>query len=167
VLERRQWVPTPLDETFEFYADPRNLSRITPGWLGFRILGFEPQAGSTLPADWTEAPPMAAGLRIHYSVRPLGFPQRWTSLITEWDPPHAFVDEQVRGPYRSWRHRHEFRSVRGGTELVDRVEYGLPFGPIGRLAHLLLVRRQLESIFDFRARTAAEMFGPNDGTEAS
>lgn len=159
-------MPTPIEQTFEFYADPRNLSRITPGWLGFRILDFEPAPGSP-PAGSAGAPPMAAGLRIHYSVRPLGVPQRWTSLIAEWDPPRAFVDEQVRGPYRSWRHRHEFRSVRGGTELVDRVEYALPFGPIGRLAHLLLVRRQLESIFDFRERTVAEMFGLNEGTEAS
>lgn len=171
-LERRQWVPQPLDETFGFYADPRNLARITPGWLGFRIIGFEPPsaempAGGGPPVTAGQQPSMENGLLIHYSVRPLGFPQRWTSRISEWDPPHRFVDEQVRGPYRRWRHLHEFRAVRGGTELSDRVTYELPFGPLGRLAHLLLVRQQLESIFGFRERTIAELFGRDEESEAS
>jgi hypothetical protein len=110
---------------------------------------------------------MSEGLRIHYAIRPLGFPQRWTSLISEWNPPVAFVDEQIRGPYRYWRHQHEFESVRGGTELRDHVTYELPLGPLGRLAHLLLVRAQLESIFDFRERTIAERFGFVQGREGS
>jgi ligand-binding SRPBCC domain-containing protein len=60
------------------------------------------------------------------------------------------VDEQVRGPYRSWRHEHEFRAVPGGTEIVDRVGYALPLGVLGRLAHALFVRRRLQAIFDHR-----------------
>jgi len=139
-------VPRGLDEVFPFFAEPRNLARITPAWLGFRIVS----AG-----DLT----MRAGLRIEYRVRPLGFPQTWVSEITLWDPPHRFVDEQVRGPYRLWHHLHTFRAVAGGTELVDEVTYALPFGPLGSLAHALVVRRQLATIFDYRARVVRDLFG--------
>ena len=142
-LERRQVVPRPLEETFAFYADPRNLAHITPRWLHFRML-------------CGEALTMRRGLRVHYRIRPLGFPQRWTSEITEYDPPHRFVDEQVLGPYRTWRHIHEFRAVGGGTEIIDVVEYELPLGAVGRAAHALFVARQLRAIFAHRARVIAE-----------
>jgi ligand-binding SRPBCC domain-containing protein len=151
VLERTQFVLASLERAFAFYAEPRNLAKITPKWLGFRIVGFDD--GETDDAK------MRRGLRIHYRVRPLGFPQRWTSEITEWDPPARFVDEQRKGPYRSWHHEHTFRAVDGGTEIRDRVEYALPFGPLGRIAHAALVRRQLEAIFDHREEVVHELFG--------
>lgn len=143
-IERRQVVSRPLEETFAFYETPRNLCRITPRWLKFRMM-----AG--------EAVTMRRGLRVHYRIRPLGLPQRWTSEITEYDPPHRFVDEQVRGPYRRWRHVHEFRPVGAATEIVDVVEYEMPFGVLGRLIHAVVVGRQLRAIFDFRARAVAEL----------
>jgi ligand-binding SRPBCC domain-containing protein len=143
-LERRQVVPRPLHETFAFYQDPRNLVHITPRWLHFRMV-------------CGEALTMRRGLRVDYRIRPLGFPQRWTSEITEYDPPRCFVDEQVLGPYRSWRHVHKFRAVGGGTEIIDVVEYELPFGAVGRVAHTLVVARQLRAIFAHRARVVAEM----------
>ena len=146
-LERRQFVALPLAETFAFYAEPRNLARITPGWLAFRLVGIDAAAGN---GGETAHIQMRKGLRLHYRIRPLGLPQRWTSEITEWDPPRRFVDEQVRGPYRSWRHEHEFRAVPGGTEIVDRVGYALPLGVLGRLAHELFVRRRVRAIFDHR-----------------
>jgi ligand-binding SRPBCC domain-containing protein len=138
-LRRRQVVELPLSDVFQFHADPRNLARITPAWLSFRIVN----EGELV---------MAQGLRIDYRIRPLGFPQRWTSLITEWDPPHRFVDEQLTGPYRRWHHLHEFRAVADGTEIADHVTYALPFGPLGRMAHWLFVARQLRAIFDHRER---------------
>lgn len=144
-LERTQVVPRPPAEVFAFYADPNNLARITPRWLGFRIL--------------TPGAQMREGLRIEYRIHPLGVPQRWVSEITVWDPPRRFVDEQRRGPYRTWHHLHEFRATAQGTEIRDRVTYELPFGPLGRLAHALLVRRQLESIFAYRERVVRELFG--------
>ncbi len=146
VLERAQTVPRALDEVFPFYADPRNLARITPPWLGFRIVSEGPLE-------------MRQGLVIEYRIRPLGVPQRWTSEITVWDPPHRFVDEQRRGPYRRWHHEHTFRAVASGTEIRDRVTYALPLGPVGRLVHALFVRRQLESIFAYRAAVVADQFG--------
>ncbi len=145
-LERRQRVPRPIDEVFPFYADPRNLARLTPPWLEFRLVS----AGELA---------IRPGLRIDYSIRALGVRRRWTSEITVWQPPVRFVDEQVRGPYRSWHHLHEFWQIRTGTEIRDVVTYRLPFGLLGRLAHALLVRRRLEEIFAYRERVVAELFG--------
>lgn len=135
-LHRVQHVPLALDETFEFFSRPENLGRITPPWLAFRMV--------------SEGPEMREGSRIEYRIRPLGVPQKWVSEITAYDPPHRFVDEQRKGPYRRWHHEHRFRAVDGGTEVTDTVSYALPFGALGRVAHRLLVRRQLESIFDYR-----------------
>jgi ligand-binding SRPBCC domain-containing protein len=167
LIERTQWVSVPLEETFRFHADPRNLGRITPPWLAFTLERAELQGVATREGrNASEAGDdieMAEGLRLHYRIRPLLVPQRWTSEITVWDPPHRFVDEQVRGPYRRWHHEHRFRSVPGGTEITDRVEYELPLGPLGKLAHLLLVRRQLGSIFDYRERTITKLLGGEDG----
>jgi ligand-binding SRPBCC domain-containing protein len=154
VLERRQVVSAPLADVFAFFAEPRNLARITPSWLAFRMLNPD---GVT----------MRTGERIEYRIRPLGVPQRWVSEITAYDPPHFFVDEQREGPYRRWRHEHRFSETATGTEIIDRIEYALPFGPLGRLGHALFVRRQLESIFEHRERTIRTVFGivPQSGSE--
>jgi ligand-binding SRPBCC domain-containing protein len=145
VLSRRQLVPRPLAEVFGFFSNPANLARITPPWLGFRMV--------TPPQEMRE------GLLIDYRIRPLGIPQRWRSVITLWDPPNRFVDEQVVGPYRAWHHLYEFHAVEGGTGIRDTVRYALPLGLLGRLAHLIAVRRQLTAIFAYRERTIADLFG--------
>jgi ligand-binding SRPBCC domain-containing protein len=142
-LHRVQRVAVPLHETFDFFARPGNLARITPPWLGFRIVSDDLE--------------MRRGLRIEYRVKPFGVPQKWVSEITAYDPPHRFVDEQRVGPYARWHHEHRFRAVDGGTEVTDTVRYALPFGLIGRLAHGVLVRRQLESIFDYREKALTEL----------
>lgn len=146
VLRRVQTVRCPPEEAFAFFSDPANLARITPPWLSFRHLQEGPIQ-------------MREGVRLHYRIRPLGLPQRWVSVITEWDPPRGFVDEQVRGPYRFWRHVHRLRPVEAGTEIEDRVEYALPLGLLGRLAHAILVRRQLDSIFAYRERRVRDLLG--------
>lgn len=145
-LTASQVVPRSLEEVFAFFAAPENLARITPAWLRFRQV----TAGS---------PPMAPGLRLEYRVSPFGVPQRWVSEITLWQPPYRFVDEQRIGPYRSWRHLHEFTAVPGGTMLHDAVRYELPFGRLGSWAHALVVRRQLRAIFRYRARAIEARFG--------
>ena len=142
-LHRVQRVPTPLDETFDFFSRPENLGRITPPWLAFTMVSDDAA--------------MREGLRIEYRIRPLGFPQKWVSEITAYEPPHRFVDEQRTGPYAGWHHEHRFRAVAGGTEVEDTVTYALPFGPLGRLAHFLLVRRQLEAIFRYRQERLGEL----------
>lgn len=153
VLERRQVVPLPIERTFDFFDDPRNLARITPGWLAFRVLHEGPLA-------------MREGLEIDYEIRPLIVPRRWTSRITRYHPPVAFVDEQVRGPYAFWRHQHAFRALcDDATEVTDRVEYGLPFGVLGEVAHALFVRKRLEAIFRYRERAVEAILGAASSEE--
>ncbi len=144
-LTRSQFVPVPRTRVFPFFQSPENLGRITPSWLGFQML-------TPLPIM------MQRGALIDYAIHLLGIPLRWTTVITSYDPPGCFVDEQLRGPYAYWHHTHEFRSVRGGTEIRDTVRYAMPFGPLGRLVHAVVVRAQLEAIFEYRTRVINEIF---------
>lgn len=136
-LEREQLLARPIDEVFEFFAQARNLERITPPLLRFVVLTPDPL-------------PMHVGTLIDYRLRVHGLPIRWTSRIDEWVRGKAFVDRQVSGPYALWHHRHTFAPAAGGTLVRDRVRYALPFGVLGRIAHGLFVRRDLERIFEFR-----------------
>jgi ligand-binding SRPBCC domain-containing protein len=133
-LSRSLTLERPLEEVFAFFADPFNLEAITPPWLRFGIEGLT-------------TPEVGEGTEIQYRLRIRGVPVRWRSLISSWEPPHRFVDEQLRGPYRLWRHTHTFQEVEGRTVVGDHVSYA-PLG--GWLADRLLVRRDLERIFDHR-----------------
>jgi ligand-binding SRPBCC domain-containing protein len=146
VLERRQVVPRSPAEVFPFFAAPENLGRITPSFLGFKIL-------TPLPID------LRAGAVIDYRIKVNGIPMTWRTLIEAYTPNESFVDVQLKGPYKRWHHTHTFKEVPGGTELGDRVEYELPFGPLGRLVHRLVVARQLNTIFEYRAQVMRETFG--------
>jgi ligand-binding SRPBCC domain-containing protein len=136
-LERSALVARPLDEVFAFFADASNLEAITPGFLRFRILTPVPVA-------------MAEGARIEYALSLFGVPLRWRTRIAVWEPGVRFVDVQERGPYAVWRHTHEFTARGPATLARDVVEYALPLGPLGALAHALFVKRALDRIFDFR-----------------
>ncbi len=136
-------VPRGREEAFAFFSDAHNLERITPGFLKFRVL-------TPAPIELRE------GVVIDYTLRVRGVPLRWRSEITVWDPPHRFVDRQVRGPYRRWVHEHRFVSLDGGGTLVeDRVEYAVPGG---RLVHALFVKRDVQAIFAYRTAVLREMF---------
>ena len=137
ILHCEQTVPLPVDRVFRFFADPYNLLKITPPGLNLVV---------TNP----ERVEMRSGAEITYPIRWMGVPMRWRTLISAYDPPHAFVDEQVRGPYRKWHHTHTFHAEDRSTRIVDHVVYELPFGPLGTLTHALIVRRQLEGIFEYR-----------------
>jgi ligand-binding SRPBCC domain-containing protein len=129
-------IERPLEEVFPFFSDPRNLEAITPPWLHFRIV----RATTTT---------VMLGTEIDYRLRIRGFPLRWRSRISVWQPPLRFVDEQVVGPYRLWRHLHSFEPDGQATIARDWVEYAMPGGP---LVHRLLVRPDLEQIFAHRAQ---------------
>jgi ligand-binding SRPBCC domain-containing protein len=128
---------------FAFFSDPRNLARITPPWLRFRVV---------------EADPLDRGARLEYRIRWSLLRVRWVTRITRWEPPREFEDVQEVGPYRSWTHTHRFTEENGGVTMHDYVAYELPLGLLGRLVHRLRVRRQLEEIFEFRRRAIAEIF---------
>lgn len=145
-LEREQTVACPLDQVFAFFERPENLVEITPPAMRFEIL-------TPLPIR------MMSGAVIDYTVKVFGVRTRWTTLITDYDPPHRFSDVQLRGPYHLWHHSHRFESINGGTRLIDNVRYILPFGLLGRLAHSLLVRPQLDTIFDYRHGIIEQRFG--------
>jgi len=146
VLERRQLVPGTPERVFEFFKDPYNLERITPPWLRFEV------------EDASDAR-VREGTRIRYRLAWQGIPMRWESVISDYREDHEFVDQMTRGPYARWHHRHLFKPVAGGVEMRDVVSYRLPLGPLGTLAHALVVRRQLEAIFDYRRRAVAQVFG--------
>ncbi|HEX4068075.1 MAG TPA: SRPBCC family protein [Acidobacteriaceae bacterium] len=146
VLERSLFIPRPRDEVFAFFADAFNLERITPPFLRFHILTPAPIA-------------MEAGTLIAYELRLYGVKFRWKTRIAAFEPPHFFVDEQLKGPYRRWVHRHSFAEAPGGTLMRDRVEYALGFGPLGAVAHALFVRRSVERIFEYRNATIGEILG--------
>jgi ligand-binding SRPBCC domain-containing protein len=129
---------------FDFFSLAQNLSLLTPPWLEFKMV---------------EAPELRAGALIHYRLRIHGLPARWTTKITEWAPPHRFVDIQLSGPYQLWHHEHVFTAGRDGTTMADTVRYALPFGPLGRLAHWAFVGHDLQHVFDYRAQKMRELFG--------
>jgi len=140
-----QLVARSVEEVFAFFSDANNLEAITPRQLNFRILTPGPIR-------------LAAGARIDYQLKLYGIPLKWATLIESWTPPHEFVDTQLRGPYRVWRHTHRFVSEGAGTRIVDDVDYELPFGPLGRLVDLLWTRREVAGIFAYRSEVIARRF---------
>ncbi|MEO8553865.1 MAG: SRPBCC family protein [Kofleriaceae bacterium] len=149
-LERHQRVAAPRAQVFAFFADAANLQQMTPPELGFEIL--TPQ-----PID------MRAGARIAYRITLHHVPMTWQTLIEDYQPSDRFVDVQLAGPYKVWHHTHTFEDAPGGgTVLGDHVRYALPFGPLGKVAHALFVKRQLQRIFDHRARVMRDLFGVSD-----
>lgn len=133
-LHAELFLPRPRAEVFAFFAEARNLEAITPAWLNFEVL---------TPAPIVLKP----GALIDYRIRVHRIPLRWRTEITEWEPPHRFVDTQLRGPYRLWHHTHTFREQDGGTLCLDDVRYS-PRG--GALINWLFVRRDVERIFQYR-----------------
>jgi len=149
VLRTSQWLAARLDVLFPFYAAASNLERITPPSLRFEMLTPGPIE-------------MAEGVRIEYRLRLRGVPMRWRSVIRVWDPPHRFVDEQERGPYRLWWHEHTFAAEGGGTRVNDRVRYRVPGG---RLIERAFVRPELRRIFTYRQRALTSIFA--DGNDVA
>lgn len=142
ILHREQTINLPLVEVFSFFSDAGNLEKITPPQLRFRILTPRPIK-------------MEEGALIDYRLSLHGLPFKWRTLITRWEPPYCFTDEQLRGPYALWRHTHMFYEIEGQTVMTDKVEYQLPFQPFGEMA-LPIVRKQINGIFDYRSQVLSE-----------
>ena len=148
-LKRQQIIQKPLEEVFEFFSRAENLAKITPESLDFKIL-------TPLPIE------MKTGALIDYTVKPVLLPIRWTTMITDYNPPNGFIDQQLKGPYNFWHHTHRFEHTPEGTLITDEVVYALPFGILGRIAHALFVKRQLRRIFDFRSAVIKTIFDENE-----
>ena len=133
LLQQEQYLPAPLDEVFPFFARPENLGKLTPTFLGFELLTPSPI-------------PMHVGAMIDYVVSVNGIPMRWTTCISEFEPPHRFVDVQLKGPYSFWHHTHTFEAQGEGTLIRDEVRYALPFGPFGEIAHARNLRIRLMAL---------------------
>ena len=146
-LEREQWLPISIEEAWAFFSTPRNLDRITPPDLGFRI--------KSLPSE-----EMYEGEIITYQVKILpGLWVPWVTEIKSVQEGHSFIDEQRSGPYKFWHHRHSFEEADGGTRMKDLVHYSIGFWPFGEVAHALFVKKKLQWIFDFRRKILEEEFG--------
>jgi ligand-binding SRPBCC domain-containing protein len=145
-LRREQWIARPIDEVFAFFADAHNLEKITPPWLGFKILSMSTSS-------------IEKGTMIRYRLRLHGIPVHWLTEICEWNPPNYFVDEQIKGPYKLWRHMHWFEAHGDRTMGIDEVQYSLPFGVLGRIVHKVKVRRDVIEIFDYRRLQIEARFG--------
>ena len=146
-LRKTQFLPITQDMAWTFFSSPGNLGKITPEGMGFRILRM------------SGGDKMYQGQIIQYKIKV--FPHinvNWVTEITHVEMPGYFVDEQRFGPYSWWHHQHFFQEVKGGVEMTDEVNYAMPLGILGRLAHLLFVRRQIMLIFDYRSTVLKEYF---------
>ena len=149
VLQVEQKIEMPLAKVFEFFSRAENLQRITPPLLDFKIV-------SKTPIE------MKPGALIDYKLQVHGVPLRWRTLIEEWDPPHKFVDTQLRGPYSLWHHTHEFIELTPNLTLIkDTVRYRLPFGYLGLLVHKLMVQKDIQKIFAFRQSEVPKLLQEN------
>jgi len=145
-LRTTQWVPCKIEQVFDFFSDARNLERLTPPWLNFRILTPDPIV-------------VQKGTHIRYRLGWHGLPMYWTTEIRSWQPMARFSDAQISGPYSLWHHTHSFIAEGNGTRMNDVVRFRLPFGPFGRVAYKLKVRADVEKIFAYRHQAVEELFG--------
>lgn len=145
VLRCEMLAEAKLADVFRVFENPYNLAKITPPWLNFQVV--------------TPDVEMRRGALIDYTIRWMGLPMGWRTLISEYEAPRASVDEQLKGTYTVWRHLHTFEETARGTRIVDQVRYVLPLGPLGRAAHAVSVEQQLKGIFRFRQRALAPMLG--------
>lgn len=145
-IKFEQFIDLPIEDVFNFFSRPENLSLITPPRLKFDILTPSPIQ-------------MKEGQLIDYSLTIMYFMKlHWRTLITNYNHPHKFIDQQIKGPYSLWHHTHIFQEKNGGTLIQDEVTYAIPFGLIGRLIHAIYIKYDLRSIFKYRHKILNKIF---------
>lgn len=146
-LYREQQLNRDIETAWEFFSSPYNLAQITPKEMGFVV---HTDVGNQAIFE---------GMEIEYTVSPLlKIPLKWRTKITEVTFQKSFTDFQEKGPYKLWNHFHEFFPNKEGVLMKDTVDYELPFGFLGDITHALLVKKKLESIFDFRFKVLEQKF---------
>ena len=144
--ETVQHVKATVEECWTFFSSPKNLEKITPKEMGFKITDFDHKS-------------MYPGQIIQYKVTPLlGISLSWMTEITQVKENSYFIDEQRFGPYSFWHHKHFFEATPNGTKMTDIVHYGLPLGFLGQIMNTLVVKNKLKSIFEHRRVSIDEMF---------
>ena len=146
IFKRTQFLPISINEAWDFFSCPTNLSIITPKKLGLTIKGN---------LDYVY---VKEGDIINYTVRPLlGIPMKWKTKILSVNAPHHFIDKQLKGPYKFWEHKHTFEEKDGGVLMTDEVYYQLPFSVIFSIFNGL-VKNKLNHIFDYRTKKLNQIF---------
>ena len=145
-LKKEQKISKNIFEVFDFFSKPENLSIITPPKMCFKILTPKPIE-------------MKEGALIDYTIKIIGLSIKWKTIITQYEPPNIFVDQQLKGPYSMWNHTHLFKKIKDNETLIeDTVLYSLPYGFIGDIVHSLYIRKDLENIFSYRSKKIKEIF---------
>ena len=145
-LNKEQVISKNISEVFDFFSKPENLSTITPPKMNFHILTSSPIN-------------MKKGALIDYTINIMFIPIRWRTLITKYDPPYSFIDQQIKGPYSRWHHTHTFTKINENETLIkDTVLYSVPLGFIGRIVHWIYIERDLKKIFSYRKKKINEIF---------
>ncbi len=153
-IQKRQSLPISVSKAWDFFSDPKNLSIITPDYMNFKIINCDNKS-------------IYPGQIIRYSVSPLlGIRMNWVTEITNVQEGKYFVDEQRFGPYSFWHHKHFIREIKNGVEVEDIVDYRVPYGVLGKLLHQLIIKKQLEEIFNYRYNKLHEIFGEYGKTDS-
>jgi ligand-binding SRPBCC domain-containing protein len=167
-FETTGWVPFPVELVFAFFANPNNLPHIMPPEIEARIEDVRlqpppPRPVARDPSRRFKSVAAGAGSEILFSFYPIRWlPQRvsWTSRVIEFEWNSHFTDEQVRGPFTSFRHRHEItadvRDAVEGTKVADSIEYAMPGGIFGNLPASSVWNR-LEESFEYRKKRLPEI----------
>jgi ligand-binding SRPBCC domain-containing protein len=148
-LKYETFLPTTLDNAWDFFSSPLNLAKITPPEMGFAVT-----------SEYKDNAKVYAGMIITYKITPLlGIKMNWMTEITHVKEKEYFVDEQRFGPYALWHHQHHFKQVEGGIQMTDLLHYAIPYGFIGRIANSLVVAGKVKNIFDYREEAVEHLFG--------
>lgn len=168
-LHTSQWVPFPVELVFAFFANPGNLPHLMPKWQKARVESsrlIPPPARPVAddPELQFQSPAAGVNSEMVISFRPvpkIAYRIGWIARITEFEWNDRFCDEQLKGPFTSWKHCHriaaEERDGVAGTVIVDDLEYAVPMGPLGAVANALFVRKQMEATFAYRQERLAEI----------
>lgn len=145
-LGQKQFLAISLEAAWEFFANPQNLTKLTPDWMQLTIKGSLPQQ-------------MYEGMIMTQEVKPLfGIPLTWVTEITHIKEKAYFIDEQRIGPYKFWHHEHRLKERAGGVELIDTLHYTMPFGMMGRIVHELSVKQKITEVFRYRYEALEKLF---------
>lgn len=145
VFEQYQWIEKKPDDIFPFFSNEYNLEKITPPFLGFKVLGKNTDE-------------IKSGTLIDYSLKLHGIPLKWKTEILEFKPNEYFIDQQLKGPYKKWFHQHKFYPLKNGTLMVDHITYKPPMGILGRLFAGSYIRKDVTKIFNYRREIIEKEF---------